>query len=149
MKIEHWHSQSPSKYPEEQLDYTNLLGACKGNEGQPRAKQHCDSRKADQHLSRNPANPAHAVEDFIRFEFDGSIASTGPIFDTEPNAVLNLNLAFLKNNRKVTLDAFKVLLGKDGRLERHLQKWNGELDSGALQPYCQVVVYWLRKRLRP
>jgi uncharacterized protein (TIGR02646 family) len=31
MKIEHWHSQD--KYSAEQLTYSNMLGACMGNEG--------------------------------------------------------------------------------------------------------------------
>ena len=40
MKIEHWRSQA--RYPDEQLSYRNLLGACRGGEGQPRGRQHCD-----------------------------------------------------------------------------------------------------------
>jgi uncharacterized protein (TIGR02646 family) len=43
MKIEHWHSQD--KHPAEQLDYSNLLGACMGNEGKRVKDQHCDTRK--------------------------------------------------------------------------------------------------------
>jgi len=33
MKIEHWHCRT--NYGAEQLDYSNLLGACMGNEGSP------------------------------------------------------------------------------------------------------------------
>ena len=32
MKIEHWQSKSPQKYPGRQLDYTNMLGACYGGQ---------------------------------------------------------------------------------------------------------------------
>lgn len=56
MKIEHWHSRAPGRYPAEQLDYSNLLGACMGNQGQPWDHQHCDTRKGDRDFSRNPAN---------------------------------------------------------------------------------------------
>ena len=52
MKIEHWHSQSECSA--EQLDYSNLLGACLGNVGKPRSKQHCDTFKGHAPLSRNP-----------------------------------------------------------------------------------------------
>jgi uncharacterized protein (TIGR02646 family) len=149
-KIEHWHCQT--RYPAEQLDYSNLLGACMGNEGKFRKDQHCDTRKGDRDLSRSPANPMHHVEDVIRFIGDGTIFSTDPVFDGEINDVLNLNLPFLRNNRKKALAAFQEVLGKHGQvsrnvLERWLSEWNGESGSGELQPFCQVVVYYLRKKL--
>jgi uncharacterized protein (TIGR02646 family) len=150
MKIEHWHCQN--SYPAEQLVYANLLGACLGNEGQSRKRQHCDTLKGNLELSRNPANPLHHVEMFIHYEGDGRIISHDPNFDVELNAVLNLNAKFLQNNRKATLDAFKTTINKRGglsrtTLERWLQDWNGESHAGELQPFCQVIVYWLRKRL--
>jgi uncharacterized protein (TIGR02646 family) len=39
MKIEHNKSQSPNKFPEKQLDYGNLLGACLGGTGKPKRDQ--------------------------------------------------------------------------------------------------------------
>ena len=150
MKLEHWHCQD--NHPAEQLDYANLLGACLGNEGQSPKHQHCDTLKANHNLSRNPANPAHQVEQFIHFEGDGSITSHDLAFNTELNEVLNLNAKFLKNNRKAVLDAFKDTLVKRGNLPRlTLERWlnerNGETHAGELDPFCQVLVYWLRKRL--
>jgi len=149
-KIEHWHSQA--RYAQEQLDYSNLLGACMGNEGRASKDQHCDTRKGNRDLSRNPANPTHRVEDLIRFEGDGRIVSIDPTFNTELNEVLNLNLAFLRNNRKAALSAFQAALNKRGQLsriglEKWLREWSGDSVAGDLQPFCQVVVYWLRKRL--
>ena len=150
MKIEHWHCQD--KYSTEQLDYSNLLGACMGNEGRPGRDQHCDTRKGDRDLSRNPANPMHRVEDLIQFAGNGRISSTDAAFDAELNDVLNLNLAFLVNNRLATLTAFQGALAKRGELsrptlEKWLRQWNGESNSRELLPFCQVVIYWLRKRL--
>ena len=150
MKIEHWRCQD--HFPAEQLDYANLLGACLGNEGQTLNKQHCDTLKANRHLSRNPANPAHQVERLVHFEGDGRITSPDSTFDAELNDALNLNVSFLKNNRRAVLDAFKTTLSKYGQLprptlERWLREWNGEAHTGELKPFCQVVVYWLRKRL--
>jgi uncharacterized protein (TIGR02646 family) len=150
MKVEHWHSRAA--HGAEQLDYTNLLGACLGNEGKPRKDQHCDTRKGDRDLSRNPASRHHHIEDLVRFSGDGRIFSDDPLFDAELNEVLNLNLPFLKNNRKSTLTAFQDGLAKRGplhraALERWLRQWNGESDDGELREYCQVVVFWLRKRL--
>lgn len=150
MKIEHWHCQA--NYAVEQLDYSNLLGACMGNEGRRRSDQHCDTRKGNRDLSRNPANPMHHVEHLTRFQGDGRIVSNNPVFDAELNEVLNLNLPFLRNSRKAVLSAFQQGLVKRGHLsravlEKWLRHWNGESDPGKLQPFCQVVVYWLRKKL--
>lgn len=150
MKIEHWHSQE--RYSNEQLNYANLLAACLGNQGQRRTSQHCDTRKGEQDLSRNPANPTHNVESLIRFQGDGTIISDNPLFNSELNEVLNLNEGRLRNNRKAVLDAFHRTLSKWGILQRHtlenlLSDWNGSSDTGVLHEYCQIVVYWLRKRL--
>ena len=150
MKIAHWHSQD--LHPNEQLVYRNLLGACMGNEGQSPKRQHCDTRQGPRDISRNPANPEDQIELFIRYEADGKITSQDAVFDTELNDVLNLNVAILKNNRKAALDAFKAALLKRGELsratlERWLREWNGDFNNNELPAFCQVVVYWLRKRL--
>ena len=71
MKVEHWHCQK--SHATEQLNYGNLLAACLGNEGEPQEEQHCDTRKGYKTLSRNPANPAHRIEDFINYLGDGTI----------------------------------------------------------------------------
>jgi len=150
MKIEHFRSQR--KYPLEQLIYRNILGACMGNEGQPRSDQHCDTRKGEDDLSLNPADPVRSIENLVRFEGDGTINSPDVQFDRELNEVLNLNVAFLKNSRKAALDGFIMLVTRRAEfsrttLEKWLADWSGESHSNNLRPYCQVVIYWLRKRL--
>jgi len=149
MKIEHWRARG--HHPEKQLDYSNLLAACIGNDGRRNADRYCETCKRGKGLSRNPANPSHRVEDLVRFLGDGTIISTDPVFDTELNEVLNLNLRFLVNSRKSVLSAFQEALGRRALsradLRKWLEDWNGESGPGNLRPYCQVVVYWLRKRL--
>jgi uncharacterized protein (TIGR02646 family) len=150
MKIEHWHSQL--RYGAEQLDYSNLLGACKGNEGKLRRDQHCDTFKGDRDLSRNPANQMHRVGELTRFVGDGRISSDDPVFAAELDIVLNLNQRLLVNDRRAVLDAFAAAMPSRGPLQRATLKkwlldWNGESTDGELRPFCQVVVYWLRKRL--
>jgi uncharacterized protein (TIGR02646 family) len=150
MKVEHWHCRE--RYPAEQLDYRNLLGACLGNEEQPPESQHCDTFKANSDLSRNPANPDHYIDRLVRFGADGTVLSDNEGFNNELNDVLNLNVPLLKNSRKATLDAFKATLVKRGNLktatiQRWLRTWNGDSNQNDLRPFCQVVVYWLQKRL--
>lgn len=100
MKIEHWHCQD--RYCAEQLDYRNLLGACLGNEGQSRKHQHCDTRKGNNDLSRNPADPMRRVEDLIRFEADGRVSSDDPAWDAELNDVLNLTKHFFETTGRTS-----------------------------------------------
>ena len=91
-------------------------------------------------------------EKLVRFTGYGTIESDDSTVDREINDVLNLNHPVLTNNRRAMLDSFKATLKKRGplqksTLERLLREWNGESHSDDLEPYCQVVVYWLRKRL--
>jgi uncharacterized protein (TIGR02646 family) len=153
MKIEHWRCQS--RYPGEQLEYRNLLGACLGGDGQPPRLQHCDSRKGDRDLRWNPADPAHHIETRIRYEADGGIRSNDDAFNGQLEEVLNLNLPVLKNNRKGVLDAVlgwwrheKARIG--GAVPRatfdreRARRTDG---AGHLEPFCQVAVWWLEQRL--
>jgi uncharacterized protein (TIGR02646 family) len=151
MKIEHWHCQSC--FPGEQLNYRNLLGVCLGGDSQPLALQHCDSRKGNRDLRWNPANPAHHIETRLRYELDGSIRADDAGFSAELEDVLNLNLPRLKNNRKGVLDAILDWWKHErsrgpvprARFEReHCSRVGG---AGALEPYCQVAVWWLGQRL--
>ena len=151
MKVEHWHCQS--RYEAEQLDYGNMLGACLGGEGQPGKMQHCDTKKGDSDLSRNPANPAHQIDSFVTFLGDGTIESSNKQFNDELNSILNLNKARIKENRKSVLDSFiKNLPKKSGsytkiELQNLIAEWNGD-KGGDRREYCHVVVYYLRKKLR-
>ena len=153
MKIEHWRSQA--HYPDEQLKYRNLLGACLGEHRQPARLQHCDTRKKDRNLEWNPANPAHHIETRIRYELDGSIHAYEADFDGQLNDVLNLNLPKLKNNRKGILDAVlgwcrheKARIGGPVPRDRIIKKRNQFIAyNGALAPYCQVSLWWLEQRL--
>lgn len=149
MKIEHWHCQT--NYSAEQLDYGNLLGACLGGHGEPPHLQHCDTRKGDLELARNPATAAHNIDAFISFLADGSIESSDPVLNGQLTPVLNLNLPRLKQNRKAVLDSFKDSLAgrrplNRAELEREIAIWSSTTE-GRLKEYCQVVLYWLRKRL--
>ena len=158
MKIAHWMPKTPC--PEFQLEYWNLLGACRGNEGLPRKQQHCDTRQGNQLLSRNPANPDHRIEEFIPFLPDGTISSPDPILEQElgrrkpdgefEEGVLNLNLPILRTNRRKALIAFTKGLGKRGHLSKPalgklISIWHGD-NPGKLEAFAPVIVYWLRKR---
>ena len=153
MKIEHWRCQS--RYPGGQLDYRNLLGACKGGSGQPPDHQHCDTRKGDRDLRWNPANPAHNIEQKIRYEADGTIRSDDPEFDVQLGEVLNLNVTALKSHRRGVFSAMTEWLKAEkaklqgpvprARLEREREKRaTGDLRG---RPFGRVAVWFLDQRL--
>ena len=154
MKIEHWQCQS--LYETKQLIYRNLLAACLGGEGQPPHHQHCDTKKDNKDLKWNPADPAHLIETRLRYERDGSIRSDDPTFDIQLCQVLNLNLAELKNRRKAVLNAildwWSYKKGKiKGPVPRSIivrERTRRIPQTGDLQPYCQVAVWWLDQRLK-
>lgn len=154
MKIEHWRCQS--RYSALELCYANLLAACLGGQGQPVSLQHCDTRKGERDLKFNPAEPSHCVDQRIRFEMDGTIASTDGDFSAQINDVLNLNLALLKNRRKGVLTAILDWWKREKarlrgpvpyeRLARERARRVGD-GTGQLSPFDPVAVWWLDQRL--
>jgi len=152
MKLEHWYSRK--KYPAQQLNYTNLLGCCSGNEGLPDTHVHCDTKKRDNDLRYNPAEPSHHSRLKIHYEFNGTIKSEDALFDLQLNGILNLNYSRLKNNRKsVWSSVTKTLTGIPGKatraqIEALLLKWQQKNSEGKLPEYCGVAQYYLEKKLQ-
>jgi len=151
IKIEHWASHSG--HPDLRLVYSNLLGACMGGEGKPGRDQHCDTYKGEQDLCRNPAVYSHDVEVVLRYLNDGRITSSNELFNEQLNSVLNLNHPFLMNSRKEVLDSLKTMLRirggtlRQSEWEQILEDWTGANHDGELRPYCNVIIYWVRKHL--
>ena len=153
MKIEHWRPQS--SHPKLQLAYPNLLGVCKGNEGQAPENQHCDTRKGNRLISYNPADTGHRIEDKVRHLGNGTIQGTETVFDTDLDGTLNLNLRRLRENRISVINAVRQVLadrpGPGTRTKAHIEKylslWQGPVENGKRQPYAGVAIYWLKKRL--
>jgi hypothetical protein len=132
------------------LDYRNLLGACVGGEGLPARLQYCDTRKQNLELKWNPANPEHRIETRVRYDPDGTIRADDVAFNEQLNQVLNLNLPLLKNNRKNVLTALLDWWRQNrpiprDRIEREIH-WR-TVTNGELPPYCEVAVWWLKKKL--
>lgn len=152
MKVEHWHSRK--RYPAQQLNYTNLLGCCSGNEGSPDAQAHCDTKKRDDDLLYNPAESSHHSRLKIRYEFNGTIKSDDALFDRQLNEILNLNYSRLTDNRKSVWSSVTKTLsrfpGKATRahIEALLIKWQQKNTEGKLPEYCGVAQYYLEKKLK-
>jgi uncharacterized protein (TIGR02646 family) len=154
MKIEH--CQPQKKYPELQLDYQNLLASCKGNDGGPKhLARHCDTSKGEQEIMLNPADQLKNCESLIKYKSNGLIYSDAPKINKALNDILNLNTQTLVNNRKAILDQVKKeLINIKGRnaawsssdIERKIQEYKSQR-NGKYKPYCQVVIYFINKRI--
>ena len=153
IKIEHWQPQSI--YPDLQLDYRNLLGACQGNQGQPQRLQHCDTRKGETEITINPADASKNCENFIKYRSNGQIYSDDETINNELNEVLNLNLETLTRNRKAAMDAVIEGLRKKypskswtvSILSKEIAKFDNVTKKAKYRPYCQFVIFLLNKKL--
>ncbi|RWM71191.1 MULTISPECIES: retron system putative HNH endonuclease [Mesorhizobium] len=148
MKIEHWQCQAT--YPQHQLAYGNLLGACLGGHGQPAADQHCDTRKANRDLQWNPATAAHMIETRLRYLSDGTVESTDAVFNDQLNSILGLNLQHLKNNRKAVLDTVldwwrTVQPVPKQRIQAQIDQRTNHVAEH--QPFSPVAVWFLQQKL--
>jgi uncharacterized protein (TIGR02646 family) len=148
MKIEHWQCQAT--FPQQQLIYGNLLGACLGGEGKSPAEQHCDTRKANRDLNWNPATPTHVIESRLRYLADGTVESADGDFSTQLNDVLGLNLNYLKNSRKAVLDSVLNWWRStpNARQKVHQQIDHRTNNAAEHQPFSPVAVWFLRQKLR-
>jgi uncharacterized protein (TIGR02646 family) len=152
MKVEHWHSRKI--YKKEQLDYKNLLGCCKGNEGSPPKNQHCDTKKGNDDISFNPSKPEHHACLKIRYTGGGKIYSLEETFNCELNEILNLNLKRIEENRKEKLDGMIKVLSKNrglwtrSNILREIKKWEERDSEGQFKEYNGIVLHHLYKILK-
>src|SRR5690606_5789490 len=98
MKVEHYKCQD--YYPDLQLTYSNLFGACCGGEGKPKKLQTCDTQKGNQLLTINLLTNAPNCETLLRYNANGEIGSDNDEIDKQLNEILNLNMQTLKDGRR-------------------------------------------------
>lgn len=148
MKIEHW---KPQRYVELSLSYSNMLGACDGNEGEPSNLQCCDTHKGEDEIFINPLNPN--CESYIKYRGDGTIYSDNETVNEELNKVLNLNHQRIKENRKSVIDAINNHLMRKYpeknwtkvMIQQLINKWSNKDSEGKYQEYYGVALYRLQK----
>ena len=159
MKVEHFRCQD--NFAEMQLTYSNLFGACTGNEGQPKIKQTCDTRKGNTGLTINPLSALRNCETLFKYNSEGEISSiNGDVeIDRQLNEVLNLNMQTLKDGRseiylevqdRVRLESKRSKKDKASFvrfLEQEKARWLERTDN-KYRPYCSVAVYYLTKKIR-
>ena len=159
MKVEQYQCQD--HFPKLRLTYTNLFGACTGNEGKPKKLQTCDTKKGNLDLSINPTSTIPNCETLFKYNSEGEISSitdSGEI-NRQLNEVLNLNMQTLKDGRceiylavqeRVRIESKRTKNDKASFvkfLEQERVKWLERTDNKH-RPYCSVAVYYLTKKIK-
>jgi len=157
-KIEHYRARNA----ENELEYTNLLAVCYGNQPSPdsvvkvgKKRLTCDSMKGNQVLHINP----QSQEDMATIYYDnsGRIYSTNSVYQEDMQDVLNLNdpYGYLIENRKAIIDAVmnKLRTTRNNQEAKEiLMKWKrlvSNLSYGDEYPeYVGVLRWYVDKQLR-
>lgn len=142
------HLQSRHRHPDLALDYRNMVVCCPGDLDQI---QHCDRSKADSDLSFDIFSDTWVHTVSYR-TYDGEIHSSDPKIDKDLCLVLNLNHGRLKCNRREILAGVIEMLTKRQfkarDIRRLLDGWERKDAEGRLRPYCGIVIWYLRRKLR-
>lgn len=149
MRLEHFKCQSGHK--ELKFEYSNMLAACHGFNRMDSSEEHCDVKKRSLGLKYNPAQ--HNVEQYVAYTPDGTIFSADPEFDKQLNDILNLNIGYLKNNRKSKRLGVVRKLNTSGewkksKLQEKILSFVTPNAKGELKEYSGVVTNYLRKKLK-
>jgi len=139
MYLDHWLNicACPRLQVKSFRDYSNLLGSCRGGDGQPEVERTCDTAKGMLLLSRNPADPMHNIQTLVHYDAKGRITSSNPAFDDEINRVLNLNSAGLINSRIGELRASQNALRIRGTSSRAARE-RAQNPAQELNPHQRV-----------
>lgn len=149
VKIEHYCARSSSN----ELDYNNLLAVCKGNEGEPKRKQSCDTHKGNQVLHIDPQKQRDIAT--IRYKRKGVIESSDTEFKKDLYDVLNLNAqeGYLISNRREALEKFRNSISKKlGERSATHEDWRRfakviKDDNGRYIPYAGIVLWYINGKL--
>jgi uncharacterized protein (TIGR02646 family) len=155
MKIAHWDPQSVN--PHRSMDWTNLMAACLGGDGDREAVKHCDTAQGDTPIKLNPVDRAQRCDRLVRYTVDGRIWSENAEINKDIDKTLNLNNAALVKKRAAVWSAFVTRMEKiksrGGQwlpevVEQELEEWLRCDKQGMMREFCQVVIYHLEKKLK-
>lgn len=142
------HLLSRTNHPNLQLKYDNMVAACPGMiNGTP----HCDKSQESNDITLPLFRGS--LQDSISYgSKDGAIKSSEPAWDAEIQIILNLNNELLKRNRWETLEGIRRVMDRKAwklaQLKVLLQAWEYPDQNGLLKPYCGIVTWYLRKKIR-
>lgn len=150
VKIAHWMPQQVDGARD--LEWSNLLAACPGNEGAPYERQHCDTRQGNQVLRVFPCESTHIAS--LSYTGRGEIRTSRDDLRDDLEKKLNLNEEALCRGRREAVLRMADVFGRRGggafpeaALRRALERCSTPDASGNLPPFAGALEWWLRRRL--
>lgn len=142
------HILSRENHPEQQLSYLNMVLCC---DGKINSSEHCDVLKKSHDLSFDLFS--EPFFNTLSYQSkDGLIKSSNQTYNTEINDILNLNNNLLKANRHSALNGVIHFLKQKGwkkaEINKQLDSWESMDRDGKYNPYCGIVTWFLKKKLR-
>ena len=127
--------------------------SCQGGEGQPKKEQFCDTYKGEDEL--HSIDLLQSIEHSIGYQNEKRryicIVSDNSQIDSEINSVLNLNAKILKENRYQEYNRVKRKLEQHNFSSKKIKeaiKHYSQKHNGKYEPYFQMIVYLLTKKLK-
>jgi uncharacterized protein (TIGR02646 family) len=151
VQIEHYIARTSVNPPGRnyELQYSNMIGVCPGNEGSPPDRQTCDERRGNTQLTVNPL--MQWTIDTISYTSDARIVSSDAAINQDLNDTLNLNVSFLRANRKGALDGLKRELQKRKPTKDWktlARKYIAKLKADRIkEPYCGILIHYLEGKV--
>jgi len=148
-KIEHLKPQS--QFRDKQIDYSNLFIACDGGEGLAQNKQYCDTKKSE--IELKAIDFLDNIQDYLKYKKEAQkviILSNNTDLSDDINT-LNLNVDRLAKNRKEAYDKVISSLSIKNFSKNAIKKtleYYKQMHNGKYEPYCEMIVYFLTKKLR-
>lgn len=165
--IEHWLPLSKNK--DRALDYSNMVGVCKGGSSvsisaNDKRKLCCDAYKGDEEITISPLNRNHMK--MIKYTKDGKIYTSDRILDEEINEKLRLNGIFnsdgsfkcdtstglVKGRRDAYQKSVTIIkvLDKKGRLTSSaIRKQIDRIENTeAMEEFAGVIIFFLERKYR-
>lgn len=137
------------------LQFSNMLGVCNGNAGQPRHLHHCDKSRSNKSLTIDPHHSS--CETFIQYSTNGEIKSSDSKINKDLNETLKLNIGELVDNRKRIIDTaskrmqlkYKIKPGQSwskSDLQKEIRFWS-ERKENRFEPFCGAAIAYLNNKL--
>lgn len=159
--IEHIEPQSVTRNTpnwKKEIEYSNFLAVCSGNEGHGQKSLCCDKARGNRELFLSPLDPD--CNHLIEYSSSGTIKAAATIpdedrrnkIDDELNKVLNLNVGKdLKAKRKNVLDGMIASLQKERR-DQNIDICRQKLDElestrNPKPEYVGILIFWLKKHI--
>lgn len=138
------HFRPKTRFPDEDMEYGNLLASCQGIAGEP-GKDHCGHRKEDWYSARmvSPVNPD--IEQMFHYGLDGKVYPSGR--DEKRRGAkemidhLGLNSYYLVRNREKAIEESGFFDDEYTEDEiRDMIDYYDHMDEGKYVPYCGAIV---------